>query len=43
MGTIATQCGLHPDTVRRALETARFARPAVVRPSVVDLSAVTLY
>jgi len=36
LGTIATQCGLHPDTVRRALETARFARPAVVRPSVVD-------
>jgi hypothetical protein len=34
--TIATQLGLHPDTVRRALETARFARPAVVRPSVVD-------
>jgi transposase len=36
VGTIATQCGLHPDTVRRALETDRFARPAVVRPSQVD-------
>ena len=36
VGTIATQCGLHPETVRRALETARFARPAVVRPSLVD-------
>jgi transposase len=36
VGTIATQCGLHPDTVRRALETARFARPAVIRPSQVD-------
>jgi transposase len=36
VGTIATQLGCHPDTVRRALETARFARPAVVRPSGVD-------
>jgi transposase len=36
VGTIATQCGLHPDTVRRALATDRFARPAVVRPSLVD-------
>ena len=36
VGTIAAQLGCHPDTVRRALETARFARPAVVRPSVVD-------
>ena len=36
VGTIATQCGVHPDTVRRALATDRFARPAVVRPSLVD-------
>ena len=36
VGTIAAQLGLHPDTVRRALATERFARPAVVRPSVVD-------
>jgi transposase len=35
-GTIATQLGLHPDTVRRALETDRFARPAVIRPSLCD-------
>ena len=26
VGTIATQLGLHPDTVRRALETERFRR-----------------
>ena len=36
VGTIATQLSVHPDTVRRALDTARFARPAVVRPSLVD-------
>jgi transposase len=36
VGTIATQLGLHPDTIRRALATERFARPAVVRPSMVD-------
>jgi transposase len=36
VGTIATQCGLHPDTVRLAIETDRFARPAVVRPSLCD-------
>ena len=36
VGTIATQLGLHPDTVRRALATERFARPAVVRPSQLD-------
>jgi transposase len=36
VGTIGTQLGVHPDTVRRALETDRFARPAVVRPSLVD-------
>jgi len=36
VGTIATQLGLHPDTVRRALATERFARPAVVRPSLLD-------
>jgi transposase len=36
VGTIGTQLGVHPDTVRRALETDRFARPAVVRPSLCD-------
>lgn len=36
VGTIATQFGLHPDTVRRALATERFARPTVVRPSLLD-------
>ncbi len=36
VGTIATQLGRHPDTIRRALEAERFARPAVIRPSVVD-------
>jgi len=36
VGTIATQLGLHADTVRRALATDRFARPAVVRPSLCD-------
>ncbi len=35
-GTIATQLGVHPDTVRRALATERFVRPAVVRPSQLD-------
>ena len=36
VGTIATQLGLHHDTVRRALATERFARPARVRPSRLD-------
>jgi transposase len=36
VGTIAAQLGLHPDTVRRALATDRFARPARVRPSQLD-------
>lgn len=36
VGTIATQLALHPDTIRRALATERFARPAVVRPSLCD-------
>lgn len=36
VGTIATQLGLHPDAVRRALATERFVRPTVVRASVVD-------
>jgi len=36
VGTIATQFGLHPDTVRRALATERFARPSPVRPSLLD-------
>ena len=36
VGTIATQLGLHPDTVRRALATERVARPSPVRPSLLD-------
>jgi transposase len=36
VGTIATQLGLHPDTVRRALATERFVRPAIMRPSQLD-------
>lgn len=36
VGTIVTQLGVHPDTVRRVLETDRFTRPAIVRPSLCD-------
>lgn len=36
VGTIATQLGLHTDTVRAALETARFNRRTVVRKSQLD-------
>jgi len=36
VGTIARQLGLHPDTIRRALVTERFARPALARPSQCD-------
>ncbi len=36
VGTIATQLGVHPGTVRRALATETFARPAVARPSQCD-------
>jgi transposase len=36
VGTIAAQLGLHPDTVRRALATERFARPTPLRPSLLD-------
>ena len=36
VGTIATQLGLHHDTVRRALATERFAPPARPRPSQLD-------
>ena len=36
VGTIATQLGLHPDTVRRALATERFVRPGVARPNALD-------
>lgn len=36
VGTIAAQLGVHPDTVRRALATERFARPTVLRPSLLD-------
>src|SRR3990172_11259002 len=33
IGTIATTLGLHPDTVRDAVETDRFNRPRLVRAS----------
>src|SRR2546428_13836353 len=33
IGTIATSLGLHPDTVRAAVETDRFNRPRLVRAS----------
>lgn len=36
VGTIAAQLGVHPDTVRRALETDRFVRPSRPRPSQLD-------
>ena len=36
IGTIASELGLHPTTVRAALETARFNRRTVVRPSRLD-------
>jgi IS30 family transposase len=36
VGTIATQLGVHPDTVRRALATDRFARPVRPRASALD-------
>jgi transposase len=36
VGPIAVQLDLHPDTVRRALATERFARPGVARPSALD-------
>lgn len=36
VGTIAAQLGLHPDTVRAALETDRFNRSKRLRPSQLD-------
>ena len=36
VGTIATQLGLHPDTVRSALETDRFKRAKRLRPTKLD-------
>lgn len=36
IGTIATHLGLHAETVRAALETARFNRRTLVRPSQLD-------
>jgi transposase len=36
IGTIATQLGIHPDAVRRAIETERFQGPQPLRPSAVD-------
>jgi transposase len=36
IGTIAREMGLHAETVRAALETARFQSPTAVRPSRLD-------
>ena len=36
VGTIATQLGLHPDTVRNAIESERFHKSALVRVSLTD-------
>jgi transposase len=36
IGTIASEMGLHPDTVRAALETLRFNSRTLVRPSRLD-------
>jgi transposase len=36
IGTIASQLGLHPDSVRGAIEAARFGTRSVVRPSPID-------
>ena len=36
VGTIAAQLGLHPDTVRSALETDRFNRARQLRPTLLD-------
>jgi transposase len=36
VGTIAQALGLHPDTVRRAIEVERFQRGEQLRPSIVD-------
>jgi len=37
IGTIATQLGLHPDTVRGAIESHRFCRGPALRPKATDL------
>ena len=39
IGTIATELSLHADTVRAALETARFGRHTIVRMSALDAYA----
>jgi transposase len=36
IGTIASELGLHPDAVRNAVETQRFAGKQSIRPSIVD-------
>ncbi len=36
IGTIATELGLHPDTIRRALETERFNRGPMKRQTLVE-------
>ena len=36
VGTIAQELGLHPDTVRHALDTEQFNRAKALRPLVTD-------
>ena len=36
IGTIAQNLGVHPDTVRRAIEVERFPHAEPLRPSIVD-------
>jgi len=36
VGTIAQQLGVHPDTVKRAIEVERFHRTQQIRPSILD-------
>ena len=36
IGTIASELGVHPDTVRNAVESERFRSALPMRPSIVD-------
>jgi transposase len=36
IGTIASELGVHADTVRNAIESERFRNPRPLRPSIVD-------
>jgi IS30 family transposase len=42
IGTIASELGVHPDTVRNAIEAERFRSTQPLRPSVVNNSDVSL-